>query len=121
MVEQVNGSNPKPPQRFAKVAFLHWAARLKEKSGAEVHAVYEACGFGFGLQRNLTALEQSRLELGCVAAADEAGSARPVISFWCGGPMGRCRLPHPVLQDKCVGEHNVGLDRVATESAVLRG
>jgi hypothetical protein len=64
VVEQVNGSNPKPPQRFAKVAFLHWAARLKEKSGAEVHAVYEACGFGFGLQRNLTALEQSRLELG---------------------------------------------------------
>jgi transposase len=56
VVEQVSGSNPKPPQRFAKVAFLHWAARLKEKSGAEVHAVYEACGFGFGLQRNLTAL-----------------------------------------------------------------
>ena len=48
--------NPKPPQRFAKEAFLHWAARLKRKSGAEVHAVYEACGFGFGLQRNLTSL-----------------------------------------------------------------
>jgi transposase len=56
VVEQVEGSNPKPPQRFPKQAFLHWAARLKEKSGAEVHAVYEACGFGFTLQRQLTAL-----------------------------------------------------------------
>src|SRR5436190_22661834 len=56
VVEQVGGSNPKPPQRFAKEAFLHWAARLKQKSSSEVYAVYEACGFGFGLQRNLTAL-----------------------------------------------------------------
>src|SRR5437773_2415692 len=57
MVEQVGGTNPKPPHRFGKQAFLHWAARLKEKSaGAEVHAVYEACGFGFSLQRKLSAL-----------------------------------------------------------------
>jgi transposase len=56
VVCQVGGGNPKPPQRFAKEAFVHWAARLKQKSGAEVHAVYEACGFGFGLQRNLTSL-----------------------------------------------------------------
>src|SRR6058998_2219551 len=56
VVEQVGGSNPKPPQRFQKEAFLHWAARLKQKSGAEVHAVYEACGFGFALQRKLSAL-----------------------------------------------------------------
>src|SRR5882724_11588500 len=56
VVEQVDGSNPKPPQRFPKQAFLHWAARLKENTGAEVHAVYEACGFGFSLQRQLTAL-----------------------------------------------------------------
>jgi transposase len=55
VVEQVEGNNPKPPQRFAKAAFLHWAAKLKQ-SGAEVYAVYEACGFGFSLQRNLTAL-----------------------------------------------------------------
>jgi transposase len=55
VVEQVEGSNPKPPQRFAKGAFLHWAAKLKCQA-REVHAVYEACGFGFGLQRNLTAL-----------------------------------------------------------------
>src|ERR1700726_1760908 len=55
VVEQVGGSNPKPPQRFRKEAFLHWAAKLKSQ-GAEVHAVYEACGFGFGLQRQLSAL-----------------------------------------------------------------
>jgi transposase len=55
VVEQVGGSNPKPPQRFAKAAFLHWAAKLT-RSGAEVHAVYEACGFGFRLQRQLSAL-----------------------------------------------------------------
>ncbi len=56
VVEQVGGSNPKPPQRFAKEAFLHWAARLKQRSSAEVYAVYEACGFGFSLQRKLSAL-----------------------------------------------------------------
>ena len=55
VVEQVDGSNPKPAQRFQKEAFLHWAAKLKSQ-GIEVHAVYEACGFGFGLQRNLRAL-----------------------------------------------------------------
>ncbi len=43
VVMQEGGSNPKPPQRFQKEAFLHWADRLKEKSGgAEVYAVYEA-------------------------------------------------------------------------------
>ena len=55
VVEQVGGSNPKPPQRFRKEAFLQWAAKLREKT-EQVHAVYEACGFGFGLQRDLTAL-----------------------------------------------------------------
>src|SRR6266567_4254811 len=55
VVVQEGGTNPKPPQRFQKEAFLYWAAKLA-RSGAEVHAVYEACGFGFGLQRNLTAL-----------------------------------------------------------------
>jgi transposase len=55
VVEQLGGSNPKPPQRFTKEAFLHWGARLKQY-GAEVHAVYEACGFGFGLQRQLAAM-----------------------------------------------------------------
>jgi transposase len=55
VVMQEGGSNPKPPQRFQKQAFLHWAAKLKNQ-GNQVHAVYEACGFGFGLQRKLSAL-----------------------------------------------------------------
>jgi len=41
----VDGSNPKPPQRFQKQAFLHWASKLKSRA-SEAHAVYEACGFG---------------------------------------------------------------------------
>src|SRR5438874_2103517 len=57
VVVQEGGTNPKPAQRFKKEGFLPWAAQLKEKSGAAVYAVYEACGFGFGLQRALSALE----------------------------------------------------------------
>ena len=45
VVVQEDGTNPKPPQRFQKQAFLHWAAKLRSQS-AEVYAVYEACGFG---------------------------------------------------------------------------
>ena len=56
VVVQEGGANPKPAQRFAKAAFLSWAARLGEKSGGAIHAVYEACGFGVGLQRALTGL-----------------------------------------------------------------
>jgi transposase len=56
VVRQEGGGNPKPAQRFKKEAFLSWAAKLKQKSGAEIHAVYEACGFGFGLQRALSGL-----------------------------------------------------------------
>jgi len=37
VVEQVGGTNPKPPQRFHKQAFLHWAAKLKQ-SGADALA-----------------------------------------------------------------------------------
>src|SRR5438045_5547354 len=55
VVVQEGGSNPKPPQRFRKEAFLHWATKLKSRA-TEVHAVYEACGFGFSLQRQLNAL-----------------------------------------------------------------
>src|SRR5215470_1277843 len=55
VVMQEGATNPKPPQRFREEAFLHWVARLKQR-GAQVHAVYEACGFGFSLQRKLRAL-----------------------------------------------------------------
>nr|MBA2433492.1 IS110 family transposase [Chthoniobacterales bacterium] len=40
-----------------KEAFLGWAAKLRrQQPEAAIHAVYEACGFGFGLQRQLSAL-----------------------------------------------------------------
>ncbi len=31
VVEQEGGSNPKPPQRFTKEAFRHWAAKLSRR------------------------------------------------------------------------------------------
>jgi len=49
------GAIPSPASVFQKQAFLHWASKLKSR-GAEVYAVYEACGFGFCLQRQLSAL-----------------------------------------------------------------
>ena len=55
VVMQEGGTNPKPARRLRRESFLHWAAKLNEQ-GKEVHAVYEACGFGFGLQRQLSAL-----------------------------------------------------------------
>jgi transposase len=55
VVLQEGGTNPKPPQRFTEEGFLQWATKLKGQ-GKEVYAVYEACGFGFGLQRQLKAL-----------------------------------------------------------------
>ncbi len=57
VVVQEGGGNPKPPQRFKKEAFLSWASQLKQKNGgAQVHAVYEACGFGFALERALAGM-----------------------------------------------------------------
>ena len=57
VVMQEGGSHPRPPQRFTKEAFLCWAAKLRaQHPDATLHAVYEACGFGFGLQRQLSAL-----------------------------------------------------------------
>lgn len=56
VVCQAGGSNPKPAQRFPKEAFLGWAAKLARAHRGPLHAVYEACGFGFGLQRQLSAL-----------------------------------------------------------------
>jgi transposase len=55
VVMQNGHATPKPPQRFVPPAFLHWVAKLRSQ-GHEVHAVYEACGFGFGLYRELTKL-----------------------------------------------------------------
>jgi len=52
VVAQYDHATPRPPQRFAPAEFLPWVqARLRE--GFEVHVVYEACGFGYGLYRTL--------------------------------------------------------------------
>ena len=55
VVMQEGGTNPKPPQRFPKHSFLRWTEQLVRR-GQPVHALYEACGFGFGLQRQLSRL-----------------------------------------------------------------
>jgi transposase len=71
VVVQEGGSNPKPPQRMTKEGFLGWAAQLRRNHPkAVIHAVYEACGFGFGLQRKLTALG-IRCQVVCPQKLDE--------------------------------------------------
>jgi transposase len=45
---------PKPPRRFAPEALVPWVQSLLA-AGHAVHVVYEACGFGFGLYRELLA------------------------------------------------------------------
>jgi transposase len=54
VVAQHGHASPKPPQRFAPTAFLPWVEGLL-RMGHQVHVVYEACGFGFGLYRALLA------------------------------------------------------------------
>src|SRR5258705_8884819 len=44
----------KPPRRFTPEQFVPWVETLL-RAGHEVHVVYEACGFGFGLYRRLSA------------------------------------------------------------------
>jgi len=51
---QYDRALPKPPRRFAPQEFLPWVKSLLG-TGHTVHVVYEACGFGFGLYRQLLA------------------------------------------------------------------
>jgi len=46
---------PKAPRRFAPAEFVPWVEGLLRR-GHTVHVVYEACGFGFGLYRQLCGL-----------------------------------------------------------------
>jgi transposase len=55
VVAQEDHSTPRPAQRFLPAEFVPWVGRLLAR-GHRVFAVYEACGFGFGLQRALSAL-----------------------------------------------------------------
>ena len=48
---QYDHATPRPPHRFAPAEFVPWVQALRE--GFEVHVVYEACGFGYGLYRAL--------------------------------------------------------------------
>ena len=55
VVLQEGHATPKPARRLAPSEFAPWVERLLAR-GHAVCAVYEACGFGFGLQRRLSAL-----------------------------------------------------------------
>jgi hypothetical protein len=50
VVAQYDHATPRAPRRFAPSEFLPWVESLLQE-GHEVHVVYEACGFGFGLCR----------------------------------------------------------------------
>ena len=56
VVEQVDGTNPKPPQRFQKQALLHWAARLKERGAPKCTQSMKRVGLVFRCSGNLAAL-----------------------------------------------------------------
>ncbi len=53
VVAQYDHALPKPPRRFAPGEVVPWVESLLQ-AGHTVFVVYEACGFGFGLQRALT-------------------------------------------------------------------
>jgi transposase len=54
-VAQYDHLLPKPARRLAPTEFVPWVEQLL-RAGHTVHVVYEACGFGFGLYRELKAL-----------------------------------------------------------------
>ena len=53
-VAQYDQLLPKPARRLAPTEFVPWVRQLL-RAGHVVHVVYEACGFGFGLYRELKA------------------------------------------------------------------
>ncbi|HEX4666919.1 MAG TPA: hypothetical protein VH207_09980 [Chthoniobacterales bacterium] len=53
-VAQYDQLLPKPARRFAPCQFLPWVEGLL-RAGHQVHVVYEGCGFGFTLYRQLLA------------------------------------------------------------------
>jgi transposase len=54
VVAQYDHALPKAARRFAPQEFVPWVESLL-RTGHTVHVVYEACGFGFGLYRQLLA------------------------------------------------------------------
>jgi transposase len=55
VVSQHGQEHPKPPRKFSPSEFVPWVERLIA-AGHEVAVVYESCGFGFDLQRQLQSL-----------------------------------------------------------------
>ncbi len=55
VVAQYDQLLPKAPRRFAPHQFVPWVESLL-RAGHTVHVVYEACGFGFGLYRQLLSI-----------------------------------------------------------------
>jgi hypothetical protein len=53
-VAQYDHLLPKPARRLAPLQFVPWVKQLL-RAGHTVHVLYEACGFGFGLYRELKA------------------------------------------------------------------
>lgn len=54
-VAQYDQLLPKPARRFHPMEFVPWVEELMRR-GHQLHVVYEACGFGFTLYRQLMAL-----------------------------------------------------------------
>jgi transposase len=54
VVAQYDHAQPRPARRFLPEEFVPWVRTLLA-AGHTVHVVYEACGFGFGLCRELEA------------------------------------------------------------------
>jgi transposase len=54
VVAQYDHALPKPARRLSPLEFIPWVEALL-RHGHTVHVVYEACGFGFGLYRQLLA------------------------------------------------------------------
>jgi transposase len=55
VVAQYDHALPKPARRLSPQEFVPWVESLL-RAGHIVHVVYEACGFGFGLHRQLLAV-----------------------------------------------------------------
>jgi len=56
VVRQLDGQNPQPPQKFTPTAFLDWVGQQRSQA-TTVYSCYEAGAFGYGLHRQLTAMD----------------------------------------------------------------
>jgi transposase len=52
VVAQYDHATPPPAATFCSRGIVPWV-EARQREGFEVHAVYESCGFGYGLYRRL--------------------------------------------------------------------